>query len=305
MSKDYYKILGVSKKANEKEIKSAYRKLARKYHPDVNPNDPSAEARFKEIGEAYAVLGNAENRKQYDTYGENWDKQDGFKFNVDPNDPFGPFAGHRGSGFESIFEHLFSRMGQPGESATYEVHPPKDVEQTVDVTLEEIDKGTTRQLTYTVREYDHQSRPKTTTRKVTVKIPPGIPHGKKLRVPGKGITGSNGKAGALYVTVNQLPHPLFRREGENTYTEVEVPYYTAALGGEVKVPTLKGTVTMKVPPGASSGQLFRIPGKGVTRLGGMKGDLMVRAKITVPKQLDEKERELLSEIAALKEVAAK
>lgn len=303
MSKDYYKILGVPKSADEKEIKSAYRKLARKYHPDVNPNDADSEAKFKEIGEAYAVLGNAENRKQYDTYGENWDKQGGFKFNVDPNDPYGPFSSQHGSGFESIFEQIFSRFHQPGEHASYEMHPPRDVEQSVDVSLEEVDKGTSRQLTYTVKEFDPQGKPRATTRKVTVKIPPGIPHGKKLRVPGKGISGTNGKVGALYVTVNQLPHPIFRREGENTYVDVEVPYVTAALGGQVKVPTPTGSVSMKIPPGAISGQLFRIPGKGVTRLGGQKGDLMARAKITVPKQLDPKERELLEQIAELKEAA--
>ena len=323
MGTDYYKTLGVSRNAEEKEIKAAYRKLARKYHPDVNPNDPKAEARFKEISEAYETLKDSDKRKKYDQFGDQWERVQ----NAGEN--FGDFQTHfgggGGGGFESIFEQIFSNFGGEGPfgQVRFQQVPPKDVERTIEVTLEEIDKGTTRTLTYSVEDVCKQCKGAgsvqlnkshqrgacpncrgtgmvANTHRVEVKIPAGITDGKKLRVPGKGALGSNGRHGDLYVIVREAKHKLFKRVGEDTEVEVEVPYLTAILGGEVKVTTIRGSVSMKVPSGTQSGQLFRLGNQGVTKLGGGRGSLRVRAKITVPKDLDKKEKSLLEEIRDMK-----
>jgi DnaJ-class molecular chaperone len=323
VAKDYYKVLGVGKGADEKEIKAAYRKLARKYHPDVNPNDPKAEAKFKEVSEAYEVLRDPEKRKKYDQFGAGWDQ-----VGQGPGAPdFQTHFGGAGSGFESIFEQIFSGFGGEGPFGQVRMQqvPPRDVERAIDVTLEEIDKGTSRTLTYVVEDACkqchgsgtvqltkgsrsacptcHGSAVAPTTHRVEVKIPAGIADGKKLRVPGRGAAGSNGKTGDLYVVVREVKHPQFKRVGEDTEVEVEVPYTVAALGGDVKVPTLRGSVSMKVPGGTQSGQVFRLGGQGVTKLGGARGSLRVRAKISVPKSLGKEERKLLEQIAGLKEKA--
>ena len=207
MAKDFYGILGISRGADEKEIKGAYRKLARKYHPDVNPNDKSAETRFKEISEAYDVLSDPEKRKMYDQYGANWDQMqqagataDGGGFHFPGGAPGG------GGGFESIFEQIFSGAGrhQGGNFRMnfedLEVQQPRDVEKVVEVSLEEIDSGSKRTLTYQTMDAQRTREGIATvpsTKKVEVKIPAGIQDGKKLRVPGKGAAGANGRAGDL------------------------------------------------------------------------------------------------------------
>jgi DnaJ-class molecular chaperone len=306
MAKDYYQILGVPRGADEKEIKSAYRKLARKYHPDVNPNDKTSEAKFKEISEAYDVLSDPDKRKLYDQYGSNWESAQNFGGPGGGQVDMGDFADLRFGGFESIFEQFFGGRGGRGDAGVtfqdVETTQPRDVEKVVEISLEEVDSGTKRTLTY--QTMDAQRTPNgittiPTTKKVEVKIPAGIADGKKLRVPGKGAAGANGRAGDLFVTIKWADHPGFRPHGENLEVEVPVPYTTAALGGEVKVPTLRGTVSMRVPEGTQSGQVFRLGAQGIAKMNGARTDLMARIKITVPKKPTDKERELLKQLADL------
>lgn len=357
MAKNYYEVLGVSKGADDKAIKTAYRKLARKYHPDVNPNDKSAEAKFKEVSEAYEVLSDPEKRKLYDRWGSNWEaarnarvsggEDGGMDFD------FGEVQFGEG-GFGSIFEQFFQQ--QNARQARPRGVQPADVEKTVEVTLAEIDAGTKRTLTYQVNDACkscdgtgyvrlkssttcptcggtgevrglfgmHQTcetcggtgqssleRCPTcrgagvlpTTRKVEVTIPAGITNGKKLRVPGRGSTGANGRAGDLYVVIHERPDPRFTRKGDDLETELQIPYTVAILGGEVKVPTLRTPVTMKIPEGTQNGQTFRLTGQGISKLGGGRGNLLVRIKVSVPKKVSARERELLQELAKLQEVA--
>lgn len=313
MAADYYRTLGVAKGAEEKEIKSAYRKLARKYHPDVNPNDKAAEARFKEISEAYDVLGDPEKRKLYDQYGANWEHAAGMGDigGVNPED-FGGFRVPNGGGgfggfgdIGSIFEQMFSggRGGAGVDFRDFEAHQPADVEKAVEIPLEEIDAGTKRTLTYQTMDAQRtkgEVATVPTTKKVEVTIPPGIQDGKKLRVPGKGQAGSSGKAGDLYVTVRWAKHAKFRPEGDHLEVDVPVSYETAALGGEIAVPTLRSNLTMKIPAGTQSGQTLRLGGQGLTKLGGARGDLYAKVKITVPKPLTDAEKALLEQVRSLR-----
>ncbi|AIE86848.1 DnaJ C-terminal domain-containing protein [Fimbriimonas ginsengisoli] len=311
MAKNYYDVLGVSKGAEEKDIKSAYRKLARKYHPDVNPNDKSAEAKFKEISEAYDVVGDPEKRKLYDQYGSNWEHAQNFGGAPGAGGDFEDAGGFHiggGGGFETIFEQFFGgRRGGGIDFQDLESSQPRDVEKVVEIPLEEIDQGSKRTLTY--QTMDAKRTPNgistvPTTKKVEVKIPAGISDGKKLRVPGKGAAGANGKAGDLYVVIKWAEHPQFAPKGEQLEVEVPVNYATAALGGEIRVPTLRSSVTMKIPEGTQSGQVFRLGGQGIARLNGGRGDLMAKVKISVPKHPSLKERELLKQIAELDKVSA-
>ncbi|MDR3692361.1 MAG: DnaJ C-terminal domain-containing protein [Fimbriimonas sp.] len=312
MAKDYYQILGVTRKADEKEIKSAYRKLARKYHPDVNPNDKAAEAKFKEMSEAYEVLSDPEKRQMYDQFGANWEHAQHFNPQGSGAD-FGDFQHVGGAGgFESIFEHLFAggRGGGPRMNMNFndlETMQPRDVEKTVEVTLEEIDTGTQRVLTYQTmdaRRLREGFTSEPTTKKVEVKIPAGISDGKKLRVPGKGAAGQNGKAGDLYVSVKWAPHSTFKPVGESLEVEIPVPYTTAALGGEIRVPTLRSAVNMKIPEGTQNGQSFRLAGQGISNLRGSRGDLFAKIKVVIPKKPSDREKELLRKIAELERVTA-
>jgi DnaJ-class molecular chaperone len=320
MAKDYYQILGVARNADEKEIKSAYRKLARKYHPDVNPGDKSAEAKFKEVSEAYDVVGDSEKRKLYDQYGEHWEHAGNIPGGgTDANFDFHN-AGGGGGGFESFFSQFFGGGGpdevrQGGRSRggarirfeDMEAGQPKDVEKVIEVPLEEIDSGTKRLLTYQTMDAQRtingiSSVP--TTKKVEVTIPPGIADGKKLRVPGKGVAGATGKAGDLYLTVKWAPHEKFKATGDNIEVEVPVPYTVAALGGEITVPTLRSKLKMKIPEGTQSGQSFRLKGQGITKQGGARGDLMAKVRITVPKHLSDAERNLLEQLSGMESDAA-
>jgi len=307
MAKDFYAILGVNRKVDEKELKAAYRKLARKYHPDVNPNDKAAEARFKEISEAYEVLGDPERRKLYDQYGEHWEHAGQFQGGV-PGQDFEFHVGGPGGGggFETIFEQFFGGGGggrgariqfQDLESAS-----PRDVEKSIEISLEEIDTGTKRTLTYQTMDA-HRSREGISTvpntKKVEVSIPAGIQDGKKLRVPGKGAAGANGKAGDLYVTVKWASHPKFRPIDGSLEVDVDVPFTTAALGGEIRVPTLRSAVKMKIPEGTQGGQVFRLGGQGISRLNGGRGDLMAKIRITVPKHPSDEQRALFRQLVEL------
>lgn len=297
MPKDFYALLGVPRNADEKTIKSAYRKLARKLHPDVNPNDPESEARFKEVSEAYEVLSDPQKRKMYDRFGHQWEQIS----HAGPG-AGADFGGARfdfEDGLGSIFEQFFGRMGGDFGQTQPRAMPPKDVERVVELSLEEIDTGDKRTLTYQVQGPDGPH-----VHKVTVTIPAGITDGKKLRVPGKGIPGTNGKFGDLYVVIRETPHPRFRRRGEDLETDIAVPFTTALLGGEIRVPTLRSTVSMKIPEGTQPDQTFRLAGQGVATLRGTKGDLFVRIKVTLPKSLSPEQRELVRKLAAHHEVPA-
>ena len=309
---DYYKILGVPRGADEKEIKSAYRKLARKYHPDVNPGDKSAENRFKEVSEANEVLSDPEKRKFYDQFGDNWEAAQNGHFN-----PGNPFHGNEAGdfqninfggmgGFGTIFEQFFGG-GQAGfRGHDFEAGRPKDVEREIELSLEDIDKGTTRTLTYQTMDAQRlkgEISTIPTTKKVEVKIPPGIGDGKKLRVANKGHAGVNGRAGDLFVTVRWAKHDKIKVVGEHLEIDVPVSFVTAALGGEVKVPTLRNPITVKVPAGIQSGQTLRLAGQGISKLEGGRCDLMARIKITVPKHLTDAQKNLLEQFSKLEEGA--
>ncbi|HLP00102.1 MAG TPA: DnaJ C-terminal domain-containing protein, partial [Fimbriimonas sp.] len=208
-------------------------------------------------------------------------------------------------GFGSIFEQFFgASQGGGFRMQDIEASQPRDIEREVTLTLEEVNTGCVRTLTYQTMDAQQtrgQVSTVPTTKKVEVKIPAGIGDGKKLRVASKGHAGVNGRAGDLYVVVRWQKHPLFRASGENLETDLPVSFTMAALGGEVSVPTLIGTVTMKIPAGAQSGQVFRLSGQGIAKIGGGKSDLMVRTKITVPKQLSNEQRALLEKLQALEE----
>jgi molecular chaperone DnaJ/curved DNA-binding protein len=333
--KDYYSLLGVGKTVSDKEIKSAYRKLARKYHPDVNPGDKAAEEKFKDISEAYEVLSDKDKREKYDRFGDQWKaySQAGF----DPSAansggfPGGGFRVEYGGGdgaqfgnLNDLFASLFGgdAFGGGGGTAAGRGRNPfsgfgrgsaapaqrgQDVETEITVSLDDAFHSATRslQLSVPTGRYDlDRGGTNETTRRVEVKIPAGVADGQKIRLASQGGPGPAGN-GDLYLVVRVAPHAQFERKGDDLYTDVPVPFTDAILGGEIKVPTLKGTrLTMKLPPGTQSGQSFRLSGQGMPRLRGAgSGDLYARVKITVPKSLTERERELVRELASLHENA--
>ena len=301
--KDYYKILGVSKSATEKEIKSAYRKLAQKYHPDRNPGNQKAEDKFKEINEAHEVLGDPQKRAKYDQLGSSyaqWERAGrpggGFDFGQwtsgrsggtrveyrDLNDLFG------GGGFSDFFTSLFGGgFGEPATRTTTRRVRGEDMAQPVEVSLEEAYHGTERTLTKGER-------------RLTVKIPPGARTGTKVRVAGEGSLGQI--SGDLYLVVNVRPHARFRREGDDLHVDMPIELYTALLGGEVRVPTLIGDVVLTIPPETQSGRTFRLAGKGMPKLRqpNEHGDLYAHAVIRIPTHLTDEERKLITQLAALR-----
>lgn len=301
--KDYYKVLGVAKNATDKEIKAAYRKLARKHHPDMNQGNPKAEARFKEIGEAYEVLSDPERRKRYDQLGADWKSYapgapgagawpGGRAVRVD----LGDLGGAGAAGFSDFFRTFFGGGGFEGSIPGFDrdvagAFEERDgIEQEIVLSLEEVLKGTTR----TVALSGPGSR-----RRVEVRIPPGMRAGSRVRVAGQGSDGRRG--GDLYLRVQIAPHPTFERKGEDLQTSVKVPLTTAVLGGEAEVPTLEGPVGMKIPAGTTVGQTFRLRGKGLPRpeSGGGRGDILATLVVDLPKRLSARERELFEELRRL------
>jgi len=304
--KDYYKILGVSRNATQKEIKQAYRRLARKYHPDVNPGDKEAEERFKEINEAYEVLSDPEKRRKYDALGAQWEQWR--RMGGDPNafDWSRWFAqrpgmegvwveyGDLGDLFSDFFRAIFGGVGsRPRTTAwwtTRRAQRGRDYEQPVQITLEEAFHGTTRML-------------QVNGRRLEVKIPPGVKTGSRIRLAGEGGVGfGGGPRGDLYLRIEVLPHPTFERKDDDLYCEIPVDLYVAILGGEVRVPTLSGAVLLKIPPETQSGRTFRLQGQGMPHLRNpsRRGDLYVKVKVVLPQNLSPRERELFRELARLR-----
>jgi len=304
---DYYKTLGVERNAGDKEIKQAYRRLARRYHPDVNKS-PSAEERFKEINEAYQVLSDPEKRRKYDQLGDSWTRWQqqgapgGFDWSQwmtgfpggdrvrveygDLNDLFG--QGGPG-GLSDFFESIFGGMGGPRTSQRMQTRG-QDYEQPVEITLEEAFHGTTRVL-----QRDGQW--------LEVKIPPGVKTGSRVRMAGQGSPGiGGGLQGDLYLRIKVLPHPDFERKGDDLYRDVDVDLYTAVLGGEVRVPTLDGGVMLTIPAETSGGQVLRLRGKGMPKLRSpqQQGDLYVTVRIQIPRDLTAREKDLFSQLARLR-----
>ncbi|MCG6917983.1 MAG: DnaJ domain-containing protein [Deltaproteobacteria bacterium] len=305
---DYYEILGVGRNASDAEIKRAYRKLARKYHPDVN-KDKGAEEKFKQINEAHEVLKDPEKRKLYDQLGSNWQAGQDFKpppgwenvhfeFSTGP----GAEAFDFGGGFSDFFETLFGgRMGGGGRASARQgswVMRGQDQEAEIEIDLESAYHGATRTLTLQGHEIDAQGQVRPRVQNIQVKIPAGVTDGTRIRLTGKGGEGmGGGPPGDLYLKVHIEPHPRFTTDGHNLQTEVALAPWEAALGTTVQVVTMDGTVNLKVPPGSQSGQKLRLRGKGFPKKGGQRGDLIVRLKIVVPKDLTAREKELFAEMA--------
>jgi curved DNA-binding protein len=339
---DYYELLGVPKTASEKEIRSAYRKLARKHHPDVNPGDKAAEDRFKQINEAYEVLSDAENRKKYDELGSRWREYDqwqaaggaaggapggrGQPFDWSQYASDGPGGGvryeYRSTGeddlrdlfgddapFSDFFETFFrsssgeapaggraSSGGTAGARATgrqRRARAGSDLEHPVEISLEEAFTGTAIELAL--------RNPNGKTRRIEVKIPPGVTTGSRVSVKGQGNPGQGGgAAGDLYLVVTVRPHPRFERRGDDLYTQVRAPMTAMILGGEARVPTVAGkTLALTIPAGTQDGRTFLLRGQGMPRLGKApaRGDLHADVHAQLPERLSARERELIEEFA--------
>jgi len=327
--RDYYEILGIKRGASEREIKQAYRKLARKHHPDVNPGDNSAEARFKEVNEAYEVLSDGEKRKKYDRFGDKWQHADQFTqgggaqeapfWNYNSGGGGASFNFAEGGDLGSLFEDLF----RGPRSRTYTRKPRsrrgRDLEHPVEVTLEEAYHGATRLLNLEVGEPCSscqgtgliQNVPCSVCRgsgvsarlkRLEVKIPPGVRDGSRVRIAGKGGQGYGGAAsGDLYLVVSVKPHARFKRSGDDLNVEVGVPLVVAVLGGEVQVPTFKGKLALKITPETQNGRTFRLAGRGMPRLGRTgQGDLLAKVNVLVPTALSDKEKELFKQLGELR-----
>ncbi len=307
--RDYYETLGVSKTASDDEIKSAFRKLARKYHPDVAKDKKAAEEKFKQINEAYEVLGDPEKRSKYDELGQNWNQPGGGGFQPPPDwarqagggfqrGPGGVEFEFDGTGFSDFFETFFG--GGRGSSAFggFGQRQPRsergsDVEADIMVTLEEALNGSTRAVSL---RRNGSNKVET----YNVKIPKGVHDGQRIRLAGQGEAGEGGgKSGDLFLRVRLARHPDFRVEGSDLIHEERIAPWQAVLGADLKVPLITGNVRMKIPPGTQGGQRFRLREKGLPQAGGASGDLYVEIQIQVPKKITDKERELWRDLARI------
>lgn len=316
--KDYYKILGVDKNASAAQIKKAYRKLARQYHPDVNPGDKASEEKFKDVNEAYEVLSDPEKRKKYERFGTQWQQYE--RAGGVPDDFWAQWGGQPGGGrthtrtvspeefeqmfgggaggFSDFFETLFGGMGRAGagaagqqESLRSRPRRGRDSEHVVQVTLEEAFRGTQRVLQWE------------DGRKIEATIPPGVRDGSRIRLCGQGQAGtSGGECGDLYLKIELAPHPIFQREGNDLKVTVAVDLYTVLLGGEVDVPTIERPVKLNIPPETANGKVFRLRGLGMPQLrqADQRGDLYATVAVQLPQRLSQKEKELLEQLRELR-----
>jgi curved DNA-binding protein len=309
--KDYYKVLGVERKASEVEIKRAYRKLALKYHPDRNPNDQKAEEKFKEINEAYQVLSDSEKRARYDQLGDSythWQQRGGTPGGFNWEDwvatpgarnvrvEVGNFDDLFGGGLGDFSEFFRTIFGGPANVGTERGRRPRaaerfqnpSVQHEVTISLREAYQGTTRRI-----EMDG--------RRLEVKIPRGARTGTKIRVA-DAVPSSQGQRGDLYLVINVTDEPNFERKGNDLYTQVEVDLYKAVLGGEVTVPTLTGNVVLTIPPGTQPGQTFRLAGQGMPQIKNpdSRGNLLVAVRVKIPRKLTDQQRELFQKLAGSK-----
>jgi DnaJ-class molecular chaperone len=323
--KDYYATLGVAKTASEKEIKQAYRKLARKHHPDVNPGDKSAETKFKAINEAYEVLGDPEKRKKYDELGANWRMYEQAGAGAPGGGPppgwnvnFGGGAGSGGGGgfrtmteeemremfgdsdpFSDFFHTFFGGMGGGAQEPGGRERGPRaraprqgrDVEQEIELNLEDALNGTTRRFSIS-----HDGSART----LDVRIPAGVAEGSRVRIAGEGEHGTSGaKSGDLYLRVHLAPHPRFEVKGKDLYAKTTVPLTTAVLGGEAQVETLSGkTLRLKIPPGTQNGQVFRLKGHGMPTVKhpDQTGDLYATINVQIPRDLTPEQQRPFEEL---------
>ena len=336
-AKDFYQLLGVGKAATPEEIKKAYHKLARKYHPDLNPGDKKAEEQFKEMQGAYDVLSDPVKRKKYDQYGANWEQVSaggGPRPGAAPGSPGSPFVnvdmGGDGRGFQDFIEEIFGQnAGQSGFAPPRPGKQAEDIEFSLDVTLEEAFKGASKSVSVTVEDicsdcggtgqkrnsqgrFDLgknnicprcRGRGRTETpRSGQVTIPAGAWDGLRLKLSGQGPTDARGRRGDLFVRLHMLTHTRFEREGQDLYFDLAVPYTVAALGGEATVTTVTGlNRDLVVPKGIQSGQKMRLGGQGMPALQERKtGDAYARIKIVVPRELTDQERSLLEQLAVLR-----
>jgi curved DNA-binding protein len=322
--KDYYQTLGVTKSASDKEIKQAYRKLARKFHPDVNPGDKTAESKFKEINEAYEVLGDPDKRRKYDELGANWRMYEQAQQQGQAWPGGSPFGGQGGAwtinmggpggyrtmtedemrdlfGEEDPFSDFFRTFfggGAQRESARSRGRAPRsqrgqDIEHEIELTLEEAFHGATRRIS--IKDAGH-------ARSVDVRIPVGVKDGSRVRAAGEGAAGANGGAsGDLYLRVRLRPHAVFERRGHDLYTKVAVPVTTAVLGGEAQVPTITGSVRLKIPEGTQNAQVFRLKGQGMPAIGKPddRGDLYATVEVQLPRTLTQDQRHHYEALADL------
>jgi len=334
--KDYYKILGLPKTADDKAIKTAYRRLARKHHPDVAKGKDSP-ARFQEIAEAYEVLGDAEKRKRYDTLGPDWQRY--AEAGAGARGPFegaGVHFGRGDEGFSDFFRTIFGDLGgrrgggfrdvDVGDlggyggafGGSFGAEKGGDVEAAIEVSLEDAFHGVTRTISLELDEpcpacggAGHVNRKpcpqcggrgwSKSRRNLEVKIPAGVATGSRVRLTGEGSRGGRGGSGDLYLKVTVRPDPRFERRGDDLHSTLTVAAHDAALGAEVSVPTLKGQVSMKIPAETSGGRTFRLPGYGMPQLkGGGAGDQFVQVQLAVPTGLSQRERELYQELKNLR-----
>ena len=313
--KDYYAALGVAKRATQAEIKRAFRKLARRHHPDVNPDDLAAERRFKEVNEAHAVLSDPDKRRKYDELGANWrmyekagptggapfsgnafgggwpGREAGFH-TLSPEEAADIFGG--GTPFSDFFQEFFSGGAPPGTDRQRVSRPGPDLEYPITLTLEEVHDGARRRLSIESGQ---------DTRQVDVRIPPGVNDGARVRVAGKGAAGAGGgPAGDLFLRIHQAPHAAFTRRGRDLHLGVKVDVATAVLGGGVAVPKLRGpAVTLRIPAGTQGGQVFRLKGHGLpaTDTHAHPGDLYAEVRVRIPEQLTDSQRRHYEALAAL------
>lgn len=307
-AKDYYKTLGVSRNASKDEIKKAYRELARKYHPDLNPNDKKAEEKFKEIQEAYEVLSKDDKRKQYDTFGSTGFGQGGFGGRPGGQGFSGGYRYTGGfGGFDDVFRDIFGfgsgprggrrAGGDPFEEVfgfgEQETRQRRDTEHEIVIDFHTSINGGNKDININSRD----AVGKTTTERISVKIPPGVTDGAKIRVPGKGEQDRTSRRGDLLLKVKISPHPIFRREKDDIYVDLPVTIYEAGLGAEITVPTVDGSASVVIPSGVKNGTRLRLKNKGIKNIKtGKKGNQYVVIKIDMPDKIENDLKEALKDI---------